>query len=179
MKISIVLGTARDNNESSKVADFIYEKLRRNKIETDLIHVSDYLFQKTIIRSEQDSEPNEKIENWARTVESSDAIIFVTPEYNHSYPGELKILIDSLYSEYKGKIAGVVSISTGNYGGARVTELLKLLLLTVNFHVLNKSVLVSGVSGIFEEKNRDHLEKVDKQLDGLIEEILSLHKQMN
>jgi NAD(P)H-dependent FMN reductase len=158
-KIAVVLGTARENNFSEKVAGVVNKFLETKDIETEYVDVSDYLFSNTI------SSEDEKVSKWKEIVESVDGMIFVSPEYNNSYPGELKILIDSLFNEYKGKTAGIVSVSAGGYGGVRVAEKLNDLLLTVNFRIINKSVNVSGVQKeIDEEKINKHLETVYSEM---------------
>lgn len=158
-KIAIVLGTARENNYSQKVAEIVKNTLEEKNLEVDFIDVSDFLFGKTV------GPENESVKSWKETVEKVDGLIFVSPEYNHSYPGELKILIDSLYDEYKGKIAGLVTVSAGNYGGVRVAEKLNDLLHTVNFKLLHKAVNVANVQDSIDE------EKIKKHLEGLLEEI--------
>jgi NAD(P)H-dependent FMN reductase len=55
-------------------------------------------------------------------MERSDAIVIVTPEYNHSFPGLLKHILDSCLKEYIHKAAGVVGVSAGAFGGARAIE---------------------------------------------------------
>jgi NAD(P)H-dependent FMN reductase len=49
---------------------------------------------------------------WSATIARGDAFVFVTPEYNHSYPGSLKNALDYLSREWADKAAGIVS-----YGG--------------------------------------------------------------
>ena len=109
-KIAVVLGTARENNFSEKVAGVVNKFLETKDIETEYVDVSDYLFSNTI------SSEDEKVSKWKEIVESVDGMIFVSPEYNNSYPGELKILIDSLFNEYKGKTAGIVSVQQEDTG---------------------------------------------------------------
>lgn len=55
---------------------------------------------------------------------TADGFIVVTPEYNHSYPGELKILIDAHRSEWKHKPVTFVSYG-GMSGGLRAVEHLR------------------------------------------------------
>jgi NAD(P)H-dependent FMN reductase len=50
--------------------------------------------------------------DWSATVARADAYVFVTPEYNHSYPAGLKNALDYLSAEWADKAAGLVS-----YGG--------------------------------------------------------------
>ena len=54
---------------------------------------------------------------------AADAFVFVTPEYNHSYPAGLKRLIDWHYREWMFKPATVLSY--GVHGGLLATEHLR------------------------------------------------------
>jgi NAD(P)H-dependent FMN reductase len=60
---------------------------------------------------------------WARTIERFDGYIFVTPEYNHGYPGSLKNALDRVYAEWNNKSAGFVAY--GVDGGVRAVEQLR------------------------------------------------------
>ncbi len=59
-----------------------------------------------------------------RRLAASDAIIVVTPEYNHGYPAPLKELIDSLNEEWHAKPVAFVSYG-GMSGGIRAVEQLR------------------------------------------------------
>lgn len=61
---------------------------------------------------------------WAATVDNADAFVLVTPEYNHSFPGRLKLALDALYHEWCRKPVGFVSYG-GQSGGLRAVEALK------------------------------------------------------
>lgn len=54
----------------------------------------------------------------------ADAFLILTPEYNHSFPGPLKILIDSAAHEWAAKPVGFVSYG-GVSGGLRAVEHLR------------------------------------------------------
>ena len=60
---------------------------------------------------------------WAEIIGSSDAFVFVTPEYNHSFPATLKNAIDYLHNEWQHKPVGFVSYG-GISGGIRAVEAL-------------------------------------------------------
>lgn len=62
--------------------------------------------------------------DFAKTADAADAFVVVTPEYNHSYPGPLKTLIDSLSREWWFKPVGFVSYG-GISGGLRAVEHLR------------------------------------------------------
>ena len=55
-------------------------------------------------------------------MERADAIVIVSPEYNHSFPGLLKHVLDSCLKEYIHKAAGIVGVSAGPFGGSRAIE---------------------------------------------------------
>jgi NAD(P)H-dependent FMN reductase len=164
-KIVIVLGTAKEGNHSSKIFSIAKDYLlTKDEYEIIPVNVADFLFSKTVTVHQN----AEIIKPWADIIEQSDAIIFVSPEYNHSYPGELKILIDSLFEEYKGKVAGIISTSMGPYAGVRLVEELKTLLHTVNFDVSLRAVNVPNVQ---EEFSNERIEKIHKHIEGMINDI--------
>lgn len=66
-------------------------------------------------------------------IESADALLFATPEYNHSISGVLKNAIDwasrpAFESVLVGKPSGIVSASMSPIGGARAQQHLKTIL---------------------------------------------------
>jgi NAD(P)H-dependent FMN reductase len=61
----------------------------------------------------------------AARIARADAIVVVTPEYNHSYPAALKSLIDALEEEWQAKPVAFVSYG-GLSGGVRAVEQLRL-----------------------------------------------------
>ncbi|MGH2893507.1 MAG: NADPH-dependent FMN reductase [Solirubrobacteraceae bacterium] len=61
---------------------------------------------------------------WSETVDSADAVVFVTAEYNHSYTAALKNAIDYLHHEWRHKPLGFVSYG-GVAAGTRAMQALK------------------------------------------------------
>lgn len=62
--------------------------------------------------------------DWSATVSRADAFVFVTPEYNHSFPAGLKNALDFLAREWADKPAGLVSYG-GVSAGLRAATALK------------------------------------------------------
>ena len=69
---------------------------------------------------------HQSTKDWSATVSRADAFVFVTPEYNHSFPASLKNALDHLSAEWADKAAGLVSY--GVHGGVRAAEHLRLVL---------------------------------------------------
>jgi NAD(P)H-dependent FMN reductase len=61
---------------------------------------------------------------WSAIVGRADAFVFVTPEYNHSFPASLKNALDYLSVEWADKPAGLVSYR-GVSAGLRAATALK------------------------------------------------------
>ena len=79
---------------------------------------------------------------FAERIARADALVVVTPEYNHSYPAVLKSLIDSLKEEWQAKPVAFVSYG-GLSGGVRAVEQLRLV-----FAELHAVTIRDGVSFI-------------------------------
>jgi NAD(P)H-dependent FMN reductase len=62
--------------------------------------------------------------DWSATVARADAFVFVTPEYNHSFPAALKNALDYLNAEWADKAAALVSYG-GVSAGLRAATALK------------------------------------------------------
>lgn len=67
---------------------------------------------------------HEYTKDWSDTVARGDAFVFVTPEYNNSYPASLKNALDHLFVEWADKPAGIVSYG-GVSAGLRAATALK------------------------------------------------------
>lgn len=121
MKLLVVLSSVRKGRAGTKVADWFVNKVKEDgRFEPELIDLKDldlpYELSETLAQDVTDGNyDSEKTREWAKLVNSSDAVVFVVPEYNHSIPASLKNAIDHLYKEWNGKPVGVV-----NYGASSV-----------------------------------------------------------
>ncbi len=62
--------------------------------------------------------------DWSATVARADAFVFVTPEYNHSFPSALKNALDYLSVEWADKAAALVTYG-GVSAGLRASSAIK------------------------------------------------------
>jgi NAD(P)H-dependent FMN reductase len=109
---------------------------------------------------------------FADTMNRADALVIVTPEYNHGVPGLLKHTLDSCLKEYIHKAVGVVGVSAGVFGGARVIENLLPVLRELGLVPIFWDVNVGRVATVFDETGTllDHafVGRTDKFLKELI-----------
>lgn len=117
--IPIILGTGREGRQSEKVAKYVYEVLKEKEdIEVELIDCLDYIHGRTI----PDWQNDDATKPWRDLTARADAFIIVSPEYNHGYPGELKMLLDQDLKNYENKPVGLCAVSSGGFGGTRLVE---------------------------------------------------------
>ncbi len=115
--IPVLLGTPRLNRASENVASFVLGEVRRREgVETELIDVRELNF------TTQDAGETIKDPAFSAQMLRADALIIVTPEYNHGYPGLLKHALDTNLKEYIHKAVGICGVSAGIFGGARMIQ---------------------------------------------------------
>ena len=117
LSIPVILGTTRKGRMSAHAARFMVQQIRqRQDVATELIDILDMAL--PIEDAGEDIKDSAFGEQMAR----ADALVIVTPEYNHSFPGLLKHVLDSCLKEYIHKAAGIVGVSAGPFGGVRVIQ---------------------------------------------------------
>lgn len=89
----------------------------------------------------------------APRIAAADAFLFVTPEYNHSYPAPLKALIDSLKEEWAAKPAAFVSYG-GSSGGLRAVEHLRGVLAELDMVGIRETVSFANAWEQFDGEGR-------------------------
>ena len=117
LAIPVILGTTRKGRMSLHAARFVVDQLqKREGVVTELIDIAE------LNLPVDDAGDAIKDARFSDAMERADGVVIVTPEYNHSFPGLLKHVIDSCLKEYVHKAAGIVGVSAGVFGGARVIE---------------------------------------------------------
>src|SRR5947209_14731990 len=145
--IPVILGTARQGRESEHVARFVFEQTKKRAgVETELIDV------RTLPMRLDDAGEQMKDPEFSRKVDRCDALIIVTPEYNHSFPGLLKHALDMNLKEYIHKAVGICGVSAGQFGGARVIESLLPVLRELGLVTIFEHVSFGRIKTVFDEQ---------------------------
>jgi len=175
MYIPIILGTARKGRQSEKVAKFILQEAKKSHVQSDIVDVRDYRIPAT-----DNTEKSPKAKKLAKKILEADALVIVTPEYNFTYPGELKMMLDMLYGQYEKMPVGVCSVSSGDFGGARAAQELKLLCLKFCMHPICETLFFPNVQNLFDKngkiKNERYYKRAKRFLDYLILHAKALKK---
>jgi NAD(P)H-dependent FMN reductase len=89
---------------------------------------------------------------WASTIEASDAVVIVSPQYNGGYPAGLKNAIDFLYSEWKER--PVLIVTYGGRGGGMSGAQLRHVLEFIGAAVLPENVEITLSGDFYGEDGR-------------------------
>lgn len=161
MYIPVILGTSRKGRQSKKVAEAVCRGITERGSETALLDVRDYAPTAT-----DNTKENDNSRKFSEKISRADALVIVSPEYNHSFPGELKMTLDMLFEEYAGKTAWLCGVSSGQMGGARAVEQLKLLCVSLGMKPVNEALYFPFVQKVFNEKgdleNEEQLARLKK-----------------
>ncbi len=108
---------------------------------------------------------------FSETINRADALVIVAPEYNHGYPGLLKHVLDTNLKEYVHKAVGIVGVSAGVFGGARVIQNLIPVLRELGLVTIFWDVNFTTVQSRFDESGKlldeSFLPRIEKFLDEL------------
>lgn len=154
MKLAVITGATRPGRVTHRQSAWIVKTASKlAEVEAEHIDLKDYplpFFNEPISpRYNPDRTPEPAVQKWLDKIGSFDAYIFVTPEYNHAIPGELKNVFDFMTWELKHKPAAVAS--HGTVGGARAALQLKEILSEGQAVVIPQFSAVHGVSELVDE----------------------------
>ena len=168
--IAVVLGSVRPGRAGEQVVRWIEEQsLQIEGVNTIFIDLRDYdlpLFAEEMSPSMQAPTLPEAVRLRAN-IEALDAVVFVTPEYNHSIPGVLKNAIDYLPpATLKDKAVGLVGYSYS--GGVNPRAHLREVLSTFGADLRDQEIGINLGSDF-----QDGVFAPSEELNGQIRELLA------
>jgi len=116
LHISVLIGSLRRDSFSKKLAKSLVH-LVPEYVQLDFIDLSDLPIYNQDF--DDDGLPPASYTNFRSVIQNTDALLFVTPEYNRSVPAVLKNAIDVASRPYgknmwDGKPAAIISVSPGH-----------------------------------------------------------------
>jgi NAD(P)H-dependent FMN reductase len=173
VRIPVLLGTTRQGRASVHVARFVAGLLeRRAGVVTELIDLA------TVSLPVTDAGESIKDARFADAMTRADALVIVAPEYNHSFPGLLKHVLDSCLQEYIHKAVGIVGVSSGPFGGVRVIQSLLPVMRELGLVNIFWDINVGSVGKVFAEDGRLLDEAFIRRSDKFIRELIWMAKTL-
>jgi NAD(P)H-dependent FMN reductase len=165
--IPVILGTSRMGRMSLHAARLVTQEAgKRAGVETELIDIAH------IPLPIDDAGEAIKDPGFSAKMDRADALVIVSPEYNHGYSGLLKHVLDSCLKEYIHKAVGIVGVSAGPFGGARMIQNLLPVMRELGLVTIFWDVSFSAVQKVFDKDGKlldpAFIGRIDKFLNELI-----------
>lgn len=180
-KVGVIVGSLRKESFNRKLAKALIS-LAPPTLEMVDVNIGDL----AIYNQDFDDEKRPPL-HWVEfrdLMNTIDAVIFVTPEYNRSVPGVLKNALDVGSRPYGKNVwdtkpAAVISVSTGIRGGFGANHHLRQSLVFLNMPTMqqpeaylgNSAVLFSAEGELTDQKTHDFLQRFITSFSNWIEKI--------
>lgn len=153
MKIAVLVGSLRKESYNRKIA-MVLKSLAPDALKLEIIEIG----QLPLYNEDLDASPPVEWVNFRNLLSTFDGVLFVTPEYNRSFPAVLKNALDvgsRPYGEngWSGKPGAVISVSIGGIGGFGANHHLRQVLTFLNVPTLQQpEAYLGNVGGLFDDK---------------------------
>jgi len=179
LKIAVVIGSLRKDSFNRKLA-LALAHLAPEGVTFEHLEIGD------LPLYDQDHDKNQapQVKRLKSEIAAADGVLFVTPEYNRSFPGVLKNAIDNAsrpygQSAWAGKPAGVIGVSVGAIGTALAQQHLRNVLAYLDMPVMGQpEAFIQNKEGLFDDKG--HVAEGSKEfLQGWVEKFVGWVRQHN
>ena len=159
-KLQIIVGSTRPTRAAENIFPWIADQaIRHGDFDVEVIDLRDWslpFFQEhmgTIGDFANPTYSDPIVKAWNAKIAEGDAYLIITPEYNHSVPGQLKNAIDSVFVSFalRNKPVAFVGYSAGIAAGTRAVEHLALIAIEAEAVPLRNTVLIPSVATAFGE----------------------------
>lgn len=171
--IPVLLGTTRPKRRSFYAAKLVEEVGQGiTDIEVTFVDPNEYHF------PFDGNDPENKDPRYTELTKKADAFFIVSPEYNHSFPGTLKRMLDSELSNYIHKPVAFAGVSDGIFGGARMIEALVNTVRELGLVATFSDVYFPEVQNTFDEKGKLLDESYRKRIERAYTELIWMAKAL-
>lgn len=177
LHIKVILGSTRPNRFGIQPAEWITKlgQAYADKATFELVDLKEINLPLLDVHTPPSMMPPTQSDHqaaWAKIIDEADGFIFVTPEYNHSYPAALKNAIDYLAQEWANKPVAFVAYGA-EAGGARAVQHLRSITGWLKMYDISEGIsLVSYFMNLDDQGqfkfNEKHEEKAKAMLDSLL-----------
>jgi NAD(P)H-dependent FMN reductase len=180
MKLQLIVGSTRPSRAADKVVPWVTRRAALHEaFETEVIDLRDWplpMFGEhmgSIGHPRDPSYSDPAVRQWNRKIAEADAYLVITPEYNHSVPGELKNAIDSVFASFafRNKPMAMVGYSGGIGGAIRAIEHLAQIAVEVEVAPLRSTVILPFVDKAFTEDGEPADPATEVSLQILLEDL--------
>ncbi|NVN86387.1 MAG: NAD(P)H-dependent oxidoreductase [Rhodopseudomonas sp.] len=150
--VAVIVGSLRKQAFSLRIAH-AFAKLAPASLKLNVVTLHDISF----FNQDLEASPPADWLAFRALLQASDAVLYVTPEYNRSIPGVLKNAIDVASRPYGkssllGKPTGIVSNSPGPLGGVSAAKHLQQILPGISGPIMQQpEIYLNAIGDAFDE----------------------------
>jgi chromate reductase len=174
INVAVLVGSLRKESINPKLAQAV-ERLASAELKFNYIQIGDL----PLYTQEFDAEYPEVCKRLKEVIKASEALLFVTPEYNRSMPGVLKNAIDIASrpwgtNSFAGKPGAIIGASPGAPGTSMAQQHLRNVLAYLDVPTLGQpEVFVHFKDGMIDSDGRITNADTQKFLQGFVNHYIS------
>lgn len=167
--IPVVCGSIRRNRRSLRATQLIVDRVLEAGHEAQLIDLRELAL--PLYDEEPESETHAGVVALREIVGRSDASIWQSPEYNHSFTSAVKNAVDFVDEELRRKPVAVAGLG-GLSGGTRAIEQLKLVLIELHALPIRDSVAFTESRTLFDAEGTLQRPEFTARIDLMVRELV-------
>lgn len=156
IRVAVIIGSVRRERFAPIIAQWLLPLLTQDpRYDVEVIDLADIDLPATLPENPADLMEREKrpaqLQATSSSLSAADAIVVITPEYNHGLPAALKHFIDWHFVEWQTKPVAAIGYG-GLGGGIRAIENLRLVLAELHATVIRDTVTFNSPWELFSEE---------------------------
>jgi len=173
MRLLAVSGSLRRDSHNSRLLRAAAQQLPPG-VELELY---DGLKQIPPFDEDDEASPAPEVLDWRHAIESADAVLFATPEYNSSIPGQLKNAVDwasrpKAQAALRNKPVAVIGASTSMFGALWSQAELRKVLSSSGARVVDSELAVATAHDAFDDEDQLLEAELGDALRGVVQELV-------
>ncbi|MFN6465142.1 MAG: NADPH-dependent FMN reductase [Nostoc sp. DedVER02] len=172
-KTLVFYGSYRSDRQGIKAARFTIDQLKQRNHEVIFVDAKEYDFGilDRMYKEYDLGQAPAKMEELAEHIRTADGFVVVAGEYNHSIQPGLSNLMDHYLEEYFFRPAGIVSYSTGGFGGVRAAIQLRAFLSEMGMCTISSIFAISKIGDSLDETGASGAIALTKRVGQFLDEL--------
>ena len=170
--VTIISSTNRPGSHTLKLAQYYQQQLREKGTEAGLLSLTDLPC--NLLQSDMYGVRSPEFEPIQHIITQTDKFLFIIPEYNGSFPGVLKVLIDACAfpESFYEKKAALVGLSSGKYGNIRGVDHFTGVCHYIHLNIMSLKIHIASINKELDENGQlfkaDTVKFTNEQIDKFI-----------
>jgi NAD(P)H-dependent FMN reductase len=164
MNIVIISGSTRIGRLSHQASIELQKRFAKRGISAEILDLNEYKFPMLEETASRHQNPPDGLQTFVKKLDEA--------EYHGSYSGALKNAIDYVWKEFDKKPIGVVTATTGKFGGINASTQMQLLILSLGAFPMPYKLLVPFVDEVFDQNGTLVNENIAKNFEKFANEFI-------